>query len=207
MVRNYNYIIVVLLITSACSLYAFLNGAMNKDTVRVEDFPTHIAGWVSENIPISPNDLVILETDNAFVRKYKNATGEVVYLYIVYAQQNRKVVHPPEICYTGGGINIISKQTVVINVSQQRFSTNLMSLEGNSFKQMVFYWFKAGDVFTGNYLYQQLLTVGHKLFGKRQGSALIRVAVDVEGQGHTQAKQLALDFIKDLTPTLKQHLP
>lgn len=97
----------LLLVTFFLSLNLYFKVAKETDTVNIAEFPKAIGTWSSVDLPISAEDLSMLETKNAFVRKYTNKIdGGEVYLFLVYSQHNRKVAHPPEICYLGSGVTI-----------------------------------------------------------------------------------------------------
>ncbi|MGH2563665.1 MAG: exosortase C-terminal domain/associated protein EpsI, partial [Ginsengibacter sp.] len=166
--------------------------------------------WVSEDIPLSKQQLVLLGTDNTFVRKYKDPDGKAVYLYIVYSQNNRKIYHPPENCYTGGGgVSILERTLDAIPVSYKNLiiHANRLELQARQLHQITFYWFKAGDSFTSSYWKEQTLVAINSLWGKRQGSALIRISADFTGNNKEAAIREVKEFTGLITPQLMKYLP
>jgi len=103
---SYWLILVIFLAVGTVSWGVYFKNYRQSDSLNIHHFPKVIGEWSSEELPISDDEKALLETDNVFVRRYTNAMKEEVYLFIVYSQNNRKVSHPPEICYTGGGATI-----------------------------------------------------------------------------------------------------
>ncbi len=206
-----NFIIMCVLLGAAglLSLDVYFKDFKQTDTVRINDFPRTVGAWTSQEIPLSKEELAILETDNAFVRRYKNPNGEQVYLYIVYSQTNHKVSHPPEICYIGSGVSVLEKRQDLIPVSYKNLTiaTNRLLLEANNAYQISFYWFKVGDTFTANYWQQQALVAVNTLFGQRKGCALIRVSAYLINQDKEKAIKEVKEFTSLITPDLFKYLP
>ena len=178
-----------------------------SDTVDIHVFPKEVAGWTSEEIEITDHEYDILETRNAFTRKYTNQKGREVYLFIVYSQSNRKVSHPPEICYTGSGATLISSVSRIIDVGDFAVRANKIFVEYGKYQQYMYYWFKVGDTFTSNYWKQQSLIAIKTLFGKPSSSALIRLSSTIKGDDIEEAAGDIEDFAKVITPLLFTYLP
>lgn len=179
-----------------------------KDTIDISEFPAEIEGWQSEEITLTELELTILETDNVFVRRYFNDQGSEVYLFIVYSQNNRKVSHPPEICYTGSGAAIINSIHSKIDLANGKFiPANRLMVEKGSVEQVLYYWFKVGDSFTANYWKQQGLIVLKSLFGRPASSALIRISANIENGQELKAIEQIKEFGQLIVPHLYEYLP
>src|SRR3989338_3669309 len=92
------FILGIFAVSLAISWQLYFKQYLQKDTVSISVFPEKIGPWRGEDIPLQDTDYEILETKNAFVRRYTTPEGKEVFLFIVYSQNNRKVSHPPEIC-------------------------------------------------------------------------------------------------------------
>ncbi len=208
---NRHFIIMGMLLALAAlaSLYFPLTDRQQSTLVSIQHFPRTIGQWVSQDLPISAQDLVILKTDNVFLRRYQNPRGQKVYLYIVYSQTSRSAAHPPEICYTGDGVSILEKDHDAIAVHDPHLTINAarLLLKANHMYQVSYYWFKVGNKFTSNYLKEQLLVAYDTLLGKRKGSALIRISADLDHDNEKSASQMIKDFADQMTPQLLQYLP
>ncbi len=204
---NKTFIIVVILLAFAAivALAAYLPArsdiALNT---KVAAFPLTIGEWQGKDIPLSELDYKILETKNLFVRNYKNAQGQTIQLYVVYSEDNRKVSHPPEVCYMGGGATVIDKSAVQITPAIKAIK---MTIEGKDAQQLVVYTFKAGDIYTDQYTGQQWKIVIDRLFGKRATSALIRFSTDLKEGKNAAALKLIQSFCSEIEPLLAKYLP
>lgn len=201
---------IILIVAFFLSLNLYFKVAQETDTVNIAEFPKAIGTWSSEELPISPEDLSMLETKNAFVRKYTNKIdGGEVYLFLVYSQHNRKVAHPPEICYLGSGVTITENIHDPIGVDYKNLTiqTNRLKLLRKNLEHIAFYWFKVGDRFTANYWQQQLLIAINSIRGQATGSALIRISADVTSANQDEAIRNVKSFTNLITPSLFKYLP
>ena len=182
-----------------------------SDTVDISNFPREISSWTSEEIPLTATEKAILETDNVFVRKYTHSDSREVVLFIVYSQNNRKVSHPPEICYTGSGATILNNthDTFAFEKegSAQSVQANHMRVEFGQKEQDVFYFFKVGDTFTSNYWQQQYLIALKSFLGEPASSALIRISANIDEGKPNQSVEDVKEFARLVIPQLNQYLP
>lgn len=200
----------LLLVALVVSWNMYFQTATEHDSVSISDFPKTIGTWVSEDLPIPESDLSMLETKNAFVRRYTNTSdGTEVYLFLVYSQHNRRVAHPPEICYLGSGISIIQNVHDPIKVEYKNLTipTNRLKLLRSSYEHISFYWFKVGDRFTANYWHQQILIALSAISGNTSGSALIRISADVVNDDQEKAIKSIKSFTNVIASALYQYLP
>jgi EpsI family protein len=203
--RNNILIIGLLLLTTFISwkLY-FLN--YNPDTKSIQNFPTTIGEWTSQELPINKIDQTFLEIDNAFLRRYTNPQGKSVYLYIVYSQSNPKATNPPEIFYSGTNISVLDKGKKMIKIKLFDLEVNWLLLDENRNQQITYYWFKVGKDYTQSYWKQQILIALNNFMNNKKGSALIRVSTDITGRNQ-EAIDLINEFVGLLIPSLSQDLP
>jgi len=210
-IKDKNYILVASILLLACffssSLYFKAHTA--KDTVDIFRFPTTLDNWTSTNLPITDDEYAILETRNAFVRQYTHPDGREVFLFIVYSQDNRKVSHPPEVCYTGSGVSVLGKTVNMISMpgASHPMPVNELRLQKGNLNEIAFYWFKVGDSFTSSYWKQQILIALKTLLGRPASSAMIRISADITQKGEEATKELLKEFSARIIPELKQYLP
>ena len=208
--KSYLFIILLFIVSTAISWQLYFQVYSQKDTVSIHAFPRTIAGWSAEEIMISQQDKAILETDNVFVRHYTNPQGEGVYLFIVYSQNNRKVSHPPEVCYTGSGATIVNNvhDSFSTGSSLGEIKVNRVTVEQGRERQIFFYWFKVGDTFTPNYWKQQGLIALKSFLGQPSSSALIRISISArKEEDDANSTQKLKDFGRMILPYLQKHLP
>jgi EpsI family protein len=180
-----------------------------SDTVSIHHFPTVIGEWKSEELPISDYDKKLLETENVFIRRYTNSNNEEVFLFAVYSQNNRKVSHPPEICYAGAGATILNSVPDSFNSSSDglKINVNCLTIEQGNVKQIFVYWFKVGDTFISNYWKQQALIAYKSILGQPASSALIRISSTIHHDDAEAAVKRIKKFGQHIIPLLQQYLP
>jgi len=206
---SYWFILVLFLAAGTLSWRVYFKSYVQSDNLSIHHFPKVIGNWVSEDLPISDDEKALLETDNVFVRRYTNSTDEEVFLFIVYSENNRKVSHPPEICYTGGGATILSSVSDSIPSDSQDLSIDVrrLKIERGRIIQIFAYWFKVGDSFTSSYWRQQGLIALKSLLGQPASSALIRISSTVKNDNDADATLRIKKFGKLIIPHLKFYLP
>lgn len=207
--RSSVVLLAAFLVAGLVSWTLFFKQYHQRDTVNVHLFPNTIGQWTATELPITDTEYAILETRNAFVRQYKHPDGREVLLFIVYSQNNRKVSHPPEICYTGSGATILNRKRVSMNVASQSLplQANQLTVELGDTSQLSYYWFKVGDTFTPDYWRQQFLIAIKSLIGKPASSALIRVSANAEAGKPEEAAKVVGEFTSEAFLLLLKYLP
>lgn len=199
---KYIVILILLAIAGYISWSSFFKTYSQNDTVNIHTFPKTIAGWESEEMKITDEEYAILETKNAFSRQYKK-DGKSVVLFIVYSQNNRKVSHPPELCYAGSGMTLVNEVKQTWSIHQKDLGVSRLLFEYGPYKQIVSYWFKVGDTYTNNYWKQQLLIAIKSLLGQPASSALIRLSTNVP-EGNVEKAE---EDLKEFAATIYNELP
>ncbi len=206
--KSFFIISVMLGIVGLISLRIILQEFSPRDTVDIKTFPKAFGDWSSREIQIDEEEYELLETRNAFSREYFDSHGHQVLLFIIYSQSNRKVFHPPEICYTGGGATIINNELVKFETEKGKtIPVNRFLIELAHTQQAMYYWFKVGRSYTSNYWYQQILVSIQTFLGRHQGGAMIRITVPYNAEMPEKSFQAAEKFVKEILPLLEKYLP
>jgi EpsI family protein len=207
--RPYLSIVILLLITVPISWKYYFYTERRQDIVSVKDFPRTIDDWTSQELPIDPADSAVLETKNAFLRRYTAGGGKHVYLYVAYSRSNPKASNPPEFFYNGSDISIIDKGSkyIIIASSNLSFKVNWMLLDNDQNQQIAYYWFKVGDVYTRSYWKDQVLAALNNISGRKSGNALIRISTDIVKGRQNQAENVLNEFACLIIPQLFKNLP
>lgn len=123
------------------------------------EFPMQIGRWTGELTEVDQKTYEILETRNILSRTYKDPSGNAIHLLLVSSNKDRRVAHPPEVCYLGSNY-------IIVNEKESKFDFPNSSVPVKEFiaksetrpdaVQHVLYVYKIGDRYTTNYYSQQL---------------------------------------------------
>lgn len=203
--KTFFIVCAVLALVAVVGIIAYLPARMDIGLkVKVSDFPLTVGEWKGKEEPIGDDVYRILETRNLFIREYKNKAGDLVYMYVVYSEDNRKVSHPPEVCLMGGGVTVVGKTPVQLTPV---IRANKLLVEKADARDLMVYWYKAGDYYTDSYMKQQLKVVLGRVFGKRNAGAMIRLSTDIKNGDEKSAVKLIQSFSSKIEPLLDKYVP
>ncbi len=203
--KNITFILTVIILLGVAIIVIIPAKFDLQQEAQMSNFPKKFGDWKGEDLELRESDYAILETKNLIMRDYKNSKGEKVNLYIIYSSDNRKALHPPEICYTGGGAGtILEKGLTAINAN---FKANKFVIENKNSSQLVVYWFKSGDLSTYSYIRQQLKTVKDRLMQKKASGAMIRISAAIDPKNPNKAINLIKSFSENIIPLINRYAP
>ena len=203
--RNFIIVVVIFVMVAVIGLLSYLPTRFDKSAkALMSNFPMTVGEWQATDISLSKRDYEILETKNLIMRDYKNSKGDSLYLYIVYSENNRKVTHPPELCFTGSGLTIVDKSSIQLTDNIRGVK---LLMEKSDNRELVAYWFRAGSLNTDSYIKQQLKVVFDLLRGRRTSCALIRLSTDIKDNNQEVALKLLKSFTAQIEPLLAKYVP
>jgi len=207
--KSFIAVIILLVVVGALSSILFFRQVGDSDEIKVSGLPVQISEWNGKDLAVDERTYKILETRNVLTRKYTNPGNEDVYLYIVVSEINRKVAHPPEVCYTGDGIEILEKNQLQFYVPglEDSLSVNSFVSRKDGMESLVFYWFKAGDRFTTHYIAQQAKVIWNQIMGKNSTAALIRLTTSMDDGNREKATKTLQEFSKKVVPLILEYIP
>jgi len=172
-------------------------------TLYTPSIPLVIENWYGRELTMDERTFQILETRDAIMREYVDPSGGIVLLSVVFAQNNRKVAHPPEVCFAGGGWERMEK----MKDESGGMRVNRLVLQKGSQKQVVLYLYKSGDKFTHNYYAQQINIILNSMLKRNTSSALIRISAYTINDNVEETLSLIKRFADDLMPVLEKQIP
>ena len=137
--------------------------------------PMQIGVWKGRNVVLDERTYEILETRNVLSRTFKNPEGKTVDLLLVGSHRDRRVAHPPEVCYVGANFDIVNIREGSVRIGDKKIPIKEFVAHDKkhpSYRENVLYVYKAGDFLTTSYYAQQLHFVWDQL-GKREGRILL----------------------------------
>lgn len=212
MSNNKTYIITIVLLslTLLGLIYFWQARRISAPEIQLGNIPLQLGQWKGKDLPITERTYKILETRDALMREYTNPQGESVVLAIVYSAVNRGSFHPPEVCYLGGGRELLNKGVERIEISQPRKNPYTMQvdkliMEDKAGKEIAWYWFTAGSRVTSSYYRQQCYFIWDEIRHNRQGGAMVRVSIRTRDD-LKRADSQGKDFIQQIAPILLDYL-
>ncbi len=153
--------------------------SMDDERAVLHSVPLQMGEWKGRDLALDERTYEILETRNVLSRVYQNAKDGSVHLLIVSSHKDRRVAHPPEVCY-------LSSHYSILNSGKELFRGNGQNIFLKSFiaqdtknpahEEKVLYVYKVGKRFTTNYFAQQLLFAWNRATRQETEIQLIRFA-------------------------------
>lgn len=169
---------------------------------RFKSIPYQIGNWVGKDMELDEKTYEILETRNILSRLYLGPDNESVHLLLVSSNKDRRVAHPPEVCYTSSNFDIISSKTAEFEVLDQKIPVKQFVAEDQNdprHKEYVLYFYQVGERFTANYYAQQLQFAFGALTRQESQILLVRLSGSSEKSFSEFLTQILL-FLKPRTP-------
>jgi EpsI family protein len=206
-VNNRNYIIAAILLILAF-IFTFKLDKANRVSFSCKDFtkfPQVLGNWTGKDIPLEENVYKVLQTRDVLMREYKDKEGNSLALVVVYSENDRAVFHPPEICYLGGGIQLLKKQVETIPLGEGfSLKANTLTMQQKKSAIKAWYWFTTKDKSTPSFYEQQLNILLNWLKYHTKEGALIRISAVVNPQNSELTELNVKDFVKNLLPALEK---
>ena len=166
-----------------------------------ESFPEEIGEWKGSDSLVDERTFEILETRNVLSRTYENKAGQRIDLLLVASRKDRRVAHPPEVCYLSSNYQIVQERESLLEdhglqIPIKEFIAKHERLPEDV--QSVLYLYKIGENLTTNYYAQQLRFAWDRLARKTSEVYLIRLA----GLAGVERERLH-QFLLELLPHLK----
>lgn len=178
-----------------------------------QSIPEIIAGMDSTEIEMDQKTLDILETEDVLYRCY--TSGDInqvpLYLCIIFSENNRKVAHPPELCLSGGGSQVLEKKQLNFESSvKDDFDAQRLIVNHGQSKWMYLYWYKTGKFYSSHYLKQQLFAAITQLIYRKSSCALVRLSTPIppdEEPPYTASQERLVSFAQEVIPLTAEKLP
>ena len=161
------------------------------------------AVWLSEgDRELSARAIQILQTSDYLLRDYVERPGRGrVDLCIVFAQDNRTAIHPPEVCLRGEGSRITAQRRARVQLgNSQHVDVSELTVESKGRVRLYWYTYKVGPVFTVSFVRQQWLIWWNGLLRRQVGGALVRLSTIVRRRDLAAARDRLSSFSQSVFP-------
>jgi EpsI family protein len=177
----------------------------------LDDFPAAIGQWQAEEATqFDGGVLNVLKVKDYLVRRYADAPGHNVWLYIGYwdTQEREAQIHSPKNCLPGAGWEPLDASRITIGLSApySPITINSYLVQKDRSQQLVFYWYQAQGQVTAGELAARIQMVHNAIRRDRTDGALVRVSSPIYDSVPRTAMLLE-SYIRELYPVLGQYLP
>lgn len=159
-----------------------LPSSFSIDTAKDPRFaavPLTVGEWRGTEDEVDDRTYEILETKNVLSRMYENPKGEKIHLLLVSSSEDRRVAHPPEVCYLSSNYAITNENEETMSIAGRELAVKKFVAQDEkdpAHHEEVLYVYKAGDRFTTNYYAHQFQFVMDRLRRRNSGVLLIRLS-------------------------------
>ena len=146
---------------------------------RFKTIPYQIGNWTGKDETVDERTYEILETKNVLARMYENDQKDHVELLLVGSNKDRRVAHPPEVCYTSSHYEVVDSGEGSFDISGTPIPVKRFIAKDQrnlAHREHVIYVYKVGKRFTINYYAQQLKFAWDRLTRQESGVLLIRLS-------------------------------
>lgn len=150
---------------------------------KFKTIPYQFGDWTGKDEVLDKRTYEILETRNVLARLYENSKKERVELLLVGSNKDRRVAHPPEVCYTSSHYEVVDSKEREYEVSGVKIPVKefvAKDQQNLEHREYVVYVYKVGNRFTINYYAQQLKFAWDNLTRKETQILLIRLSGTTE---------------------------
>jgi EpsI family protein len=174
-------------------------------------FPAALGVWKGrEETILDPDVLNMLKMSDYVMRRYVDASGHPVWLYIGYWQSQRKGgdIHSPRNCLPGGGWEPVEASRISIPIPglATPISVNRYLIQKDNQMQVTLYWFQTQGKVVAGELSAKIELVRNALLKNRTDGALVRLSSPVQG-GVEQTTERLVAYVQALYPILPEYLP
>ncbi|MCK5113668.1 MAG: EpsI family protein [Phycisphaerae bacterium] len=159
----------------------------------------------SRDVKLDRRTLTILEFPGYVNRVYSGRYGNTIEFCMLYSQDNRKGIHPPDLCLEGGGSSILGKGDVVIGGVEsigEIPARELIVKPDIGPKRYVLYTYMCNGKFTRSFWTQQGSILFGGLFGGDSGGAMIKISLPITTEV-TIARSRAFEMMRIVIPEIE----
>ncbi|MCL2700304.1 MAG: EpsI family protein [Phycisphaerae bacterium] len=165
--------------------------------------------WHGEPHQLSERELIILEGPSYVYRRYRDDEGGEVDYCFLYSRDNRKGIHPPDLCVEGLGQGITRKGEfdVVGVLGHDRVPCRELVAQSELGWVYMLYTYKSGRGYTRSFWRQQGGIFLDGLLRRNLGGGMIRISLPCGDDNNIDAaRRQAEEFLRITIPDLDRTL-
>lgn len=188
------------------TLHADVAVPVNRPLV---EFPRRNGEWLMASEAVfSKQVLAVLRPTDYLSRRYMNADGKNVELYIGYHGGGKESgqIHSPKQCLPGSGWFRVSEVKETVEAGGKKINLVKAVYQKGDEKDLFIYWYEVnGRTISGEYSLKAA-EIMNSVFNNRRDSAFIRVSVPFEAN-EEKAFATGVKFVRDFYPLVDEFLP
>lgn len=198
---------------SGVLLFTLLGAAWGRHSATVPDapkdffkpLPLGFRDWSYQDEGMSPAEAETLEPDAFLVRRFRSPDGREAAELAVVAGHQKRTVHTPGFCMSGGGWELLAQQeqSLALGSVKVPVTRSVMVKEGKHL--LATYFFTDGSFATTSLVRFQANQLVTRIQGGLPMGALIRILVPVNRNGPA-AEKLSDELARATVPQLMQQL-
>jgi len=171
----------------------------------------NITNW--EKVSVSLLDPIIVEElklDEYVFQSYIQGEDKIN-LYVGYYNSSAKVAaaHDPLVCFPGQGWQVSRNQKKVFKIFEKKdyqikYSTLLA--EKNGERELVIYWYQAGEYATPGPLMQKIMLFFSKFIHESENNAFVRISTSLKNETEQEGQKRILKFMNDFYPVFARYM-
>lgn len=211
--KRYWFVVALLLVTGIYVHILRYTRITVQEQVNLKALPMNLGNWqANEDLVIEEEMKDILKSSQDLWRCYTDSNHQEIELFIAYFKDQKygEQIHSPIHCLPGSGWKITNKETFDVQIqkspsSQLRINKLIVSYE--HYNEIMLYWFwTRSGVITSEYDLKFSLAK-NALLRTPTDAAFIRINLPLPQGDHSNALQIASQFISDIFPAIKNLLP
>lgn len=185
----------------------------------LNQFAMVIGTRAATDIPLNQETLDVLGKGDFLYRMYSGtatapetlAARAPISLFIGYfpTQRTGQSIHSPQNCLPGAGWTFLdSGKTEFTDATGKNYSVGDYLITDGKGTQEVLYWYQMHGRSIANDYKAKIYTLTDSIEYGRTDAALVRIITSVgQGESREQARERAVEFAKQITPTLPAYVP
>ncbi len=169
-----------------------------------ERFPRRLGAWVGSNEAPDPEALARARPDEYLSRRYGDAAGRPVVLYVAYFARESSRAQVQAVCWGSCQVRDVKPHRVRLGPSALEVNRAWVVQDGEP--AVVLYWYQLGHTTLRDPYRAKLDQALRALLGRRSDGALVRVSAPVRGEPE-EALARAEGFLRAALPELLRYLP
>ena len=162
-------------------------------------------GWDLRVRELSDRQYEILETREVLFQEFHRGNNELQ-ACVAVAGGNRKVAHPPKICYRGQGWKIVDEVCLDLPLVEQNLGVRELVIAKRGRHQLVWTWYRVGARETTHYVRQQWWGLQSDLRRQRVPSSLFRFSTvlhSASAEERRRGRERLEHFLECVLPQLE----